>query len=114
MLCVEGSSDAISKSLLDKSQVVNHDFTRGPWWPEQTFDIVWAVEFVVLPLVILYLILHPSGARQQELHHQLCTYPGERGPTVHHPLHAWGVSSRRGAARLVVEIPISRPWLCVL
>jgi Methyltransferase domain len=47
--CVEGSHDAVTKSIigtLDPSLVVEHDFSRGPWWPEETFDAVWAVEFL--------------------------------------------------------------------
>lgn len=46
--CVEGSHDAVERSMVpDKaSVVVEHDFSRGPWWPGQTFDAVWAVEFL--------------------------------------------------------------------
>ena len=72
--CVEGSPSAISKSILQNTQVqakatqyasvssslfsslwqssttpnllVEHDFTRGPWWPEHTVDLVWANAFV--------------------------------------------------------------------
>jgi hypothetical protein len=25
---------------------VEHDYTRGPWWPDQTFDAMWSVEFL--------------------------------------------------------------------
>lgn len=46
VLCVEGSSDAVSQSLLKKEDIVQHDFSRGPWWPEETYDVAWAVEFV--------------------------------------------------------------------
>ena len=24
---------------------MEHDFTRGAWWPDQTVDAVWCVEF---------------------------------------------------------------------
>jgi len=45
--CVEGSHDAIEQSMLpDKSLIVEHDFSRGPWWPKDTFDAVWSVEFL--------------------------------------------------------------------
>jgi len=56
--CVEGSHDAFDRSMLlslmkekdkdvDLSKVmVEHDFSRGPWWPEQTVDMVWSVEFL--------------------------------------------------------------------
>ena len=57
--CVEGSHDAIEKSLLPglkdtPGQIVpnntvygltEHDFSRGPWWPERTVDVAWCVEF---------------------------------------------------------------------
>ena len=45
--CVEGSHDATEQSMVpDKSLIVEHDFSRGPWWPEETFDAVWSVEFL--------------------------------------------------------------------
>lgn len=47
-LCVEGSHDAAEQSILakavDPQRVVEHDFARGPWWPEQTYDAAWVVE----------------------------------------------------------------------
>ncbi|KAK1740218.1 hypothetical protein QTG54_009168 [Skeletonema marinoi] len=55
--CVEGSHDAVEKSLLpglkETGHVPNntiyglteHDFSRGPWWPERTVDVAWCVEF---------------------------------------------------------------------
>ena len=55
--CVEGSHDAVEKSLLpglkDTGHVpknttyglTEHDFSRGPWWPDRTVDVAWAVEF---------------------------------------------------------------------
>eukprot|EP00550_Attheya_septentrionalis_P007347 CAMPEP_0198292914 /NCGR_PEP_ID=MMETSP1449-20131203/14726_1 /TAXON_ID=420275 /ORGANISM="Attheya septentrionalis, Strain CCMP2084" /LENGTH=318 /DNA_ID=CAMNT_0043992273 /DNA_START=183 /DNA_END=1139 /DNA_ORIENTATION=- len=45
--CVEGSHDAVSQTLLPdpENQVVEHDFSRGPWWPSHTVDAVWSVEF---------------------------------------------------------------------
>lgn len=46
-ICVEGSHDAVSQSIVPnaKERVVEHDFSRGPWWPERTVDAAWAVEF---------------------------------------------------------------------
>ena len=45
--CVEGSHDAIEQSMVpDKSILTEHDFSRGPWWPQKTFDVVWSVEFL--------------------------------------------------------------------
>lgn len=46
VLCVEGSHDGVSQSLLPADKVVEHDFSRGPWWPEKTYDIAWSVEFL--------------------------------------------------------------------
>jgi hypothetical protein len=47
-LCVEGSHDAVLNSMLPEpsKQVVEHDFSRGPWWPSRTVDAVWCVEFL--------------------------------------------------------------------
>ena len=45
--CVEGSHHAIQESMVpDKSILTEHDFSRGPWWPGETFDMVWSVEFL--------------------------------------------------------------------
>jgi SAM-dependent methyltransferase len=46
VLCLEGSSDAIANTKIPLSNIVEHDFSRGPWWPSKTFDAVWCVEFV--------------------------------------------------------------------
>ena len=26
--------------------MIEHDFTRGPWWPAETYDAAWSVEFL--------------------------------------------------------------------
>jgi len=44
VLCVEGSHDAVSQSLLPIETIVEHDYTRGPWWPEKTYDALWCVD----------------------------------------------------------------------
>jgi hypothetical protein len=44
VLCVEGSHDAIEKSYLPAELIVEHDFSRGPYWPEKTYDALWSVE----------------------------------------------------------------------
>jgi len=46
--CAEGSHDAVTKTLLPdpENQLVEHDFSRGPWWPEKTYDAAWSVEFL--------------------------------------------------------------------
>jgi hypothetical protein len=36
----------VEKSVLPSNYIVEHDFTRGPWWPEETFDALWSVEFL--------------------------------------------------------------------
>ena len=46
VLCVEGSHDAVEQSLLPRSVIVEHDFSRGPWWPNATYDLAWSVEFL--------------------------------------------------------------------
>lgn len=46
VLCLEGSHDAVLRSVLPTDRVVEHDFTRGPWWPARTFDALWSVEFL--------------------------------------------------------------------
>ena len=46
VLCVEGSHDAFVNSYLPKNVIVEHDYTRGPWWPEKTYDAAWSVEFL--------------------------------------------------------------------
>lgn len=43
-LCVEGSHDAAEQTLLRKEQIIEHDFSRGPWWPPRTVDAIWCVE----------------------------------------------------------------------
>lgn len=46
--CLEGSHDAVERTFLPDpaTQVVEHDFARGPYWPADTYDAVWAVEFL--------------------------------------------------------------------
>merc|ERR1712130_93179 len=44
-MCVEGSSEAIQKSLVPRISV-EHDFSLGPWWPKKKYDAVWCVEFI--------------------------------------------------------------------
>jgi Glycosyl transferases group 1 len=44
--CVEGSPAALNQTVLPPSALVNHDFTRGPWWPQDTVDIAWSTSFV--------------------------------------------------------------------
>jgi len=54
VVCAEGSHDAVTQSLLPtiehipnntKYDLVEHDFSLGPWWPKQTVDVAWSVEF---------------------------------------------------------------------
>ncbi|KAL3826661.1 hypothetical protein ACHAXA_009102 [Cyclostephanos tholiformis] len=48
VVCVEGSHDAVMQSIVPEREdrVIEHDFSRGPWWPDRTVDAAWAVEFV--------------------------------------------------------------------
>lgn len=48
VMCAEGSHDAIERTILPdpQNQLVEHDFSRGPWWPENTYDVAWSVEFL--------------------------------------------------------------------
>lgn len=52
--CAEGSHDAVTQSIIPeiqnvpektKYEIIEHDFSRGPWWPSRTVDAVWCVEF---------------------------------------------------------------------
>jgi len=54
VVCAEGSHDAVTQSLLPtistipngtQFELVEHDFSRGPWWPSRTVDAAWCVEF---------------------------------------------------------------------
>ena len=47
-LCVEGSNDAVQRSMIPDadSKVIEHDFSQGPWWPADTYSACWAVEFL--------------------------------------------------------------------
>ena len=47
-LCLEGSHDGVLQTILPhpETQIIEHDFSRGPWWPEKTYDAVWSVEFL--------------------------------------------------------------------
>jgi Methyltransferase domain len=48
VLCLEGSHDAVTQTYLPDpaTQVVEHDFSRCPYWPAKTYDAVWSVEFL--------------------------------------------------------------------
>lgn len=47
---VDGSADAIRQSAfpvkLREQVLVEHDYALGPWWPGETYDAVWSVEFM--------------------------------------------------------------------
>ena len=47
VICIEGSHEAVQASLLPPKRVIEHDFTRGAFWPDdRTFDALWCTEFV--------------------------------------------------------------------
>jgi SAM-dependent methyltransferase len=65
VLCVEGSHDGVQQSLLPSDLIVEHDFARGPWWPEETFDVAWSVEFlehVGRPYMLNYMPIFKKSA----------------------------------------------------
>jgi len=47
-MCAEGSHDAVERTIIPDAdkRLVEHDFSRGPWWPEKTYDVAWSVEFL--------------------------------------------------------------------
>eukprot|EP00816_Leptocylindrus_hargravesii_P013428 CAMPEP_0196825542 /NCGR_PEP_ID=MMETSP1362-20130617/93115_1 /TAXON_ID=163516 /ORGANISM="Leptocylindrus danicus, Strain CCMP1856" /LENGTH=176 /DNA_ID=CAMNT_0042205983 /DNA_START=181 /DNA_END=711 /DNA_ORIENTATION=- len=50
-LCVEGSHDAMKKTMILKQRnlekmLVEHEFSRGPWWLSRTVEAIWCVEFL--------------------------------------------------------------------
>ena len=38
--------ETIGHVLLYFLRVIEHDFSRGPWWPSETYDVAWSVEFL--------------------------------------------------------------------
>jgi len=45
--CAEATDEGIETTVLpSRDLITQHDFTQGPWWPQETFDAVWAVEFI--------------------------------------------------------------------
>eukprot|EP01062_Namystynia_karyoxenos_P065902 TRINITY_DN59956_c0_g1_i1.p1 TRINITY_DN59956_c0_g1~~TRINITY_DN59956_c0_g1_i1.p1 ORF type:complete len:448 (+),score=77.13 TRINITY_DN59956_c0_g1_i1:63-1346(+) len=47
VLCVEGTEEGIANTVIpDKSRIVQHDYSRGPWWPQEVYDVAWCVEFI--------------------------------------------------------------------
>lgn len=46
VLCVEGSRDAYRHRMIPSHLMIQHDYRRGPWWPDHTYDAVWCVEFL--------------------------------------------------------------------
>ena len=44
-LGVEGSNDAYERSLV-QDITVQHDFSKGPFWTDKIYDMVWSIEFL--------------------------------------------------------------------
>lgn len=44
--CVEASNEAINHSFVPRDRIIQHDFTRGPWYPKETVDVMYTVEFL--------------------------------------------------------------------
>jgi SAM-dependent methyltransferase len=114
--CVEGSHDAIQNTVMpDPSRIVEHDFSRGPWWPEKTYDAVWCVEFLehvskpaavrndaslVLTPVRYYALLTPSRSRPHigwsQLPEELlnCASENQHSSSLHIPTGEVTITSR--------------------
>lgn len=49
-LGIDGSSDSFQQSAIPLEKhtemLVEHDFSLGPWWPKETYDALWTVEFM--------------------------------------------------------------------
>ena len=45
VLCIEGSTDAIEHSLVPDN-TIQHDFTKGPYWPQESYDMLWCIEML--------------------------------------------------------------------
>lgn len=46
VLGVDGSEECIRESVLPADEMVQHDFSRGPWRAPEHFDLAWSCEFV--------------------------------------------------------------------
>jgi len=44
--CVEASNEAINTSFVPRDRIIQHDFTRGPWYPKEVVDVAYTVEFL--------------------------------------------------------------------
>jgi hypothetical protein len=44
VLCVEGSRDGVTRNVLPRNRIVEHDFTLAPWFPNKTYDLAMMVE----------------------------------------------------------------------
>lgn len=64
---------------MPKSQIIEHDFRQGPWWPGRTFDFAWSVEVLehigrqhmknYLPIFHKAAIIWVTHAMQGGYHH---------------------------------------------
>ena len=63
VVCAEGSHDAVTQSLIPtiqnvpsktKWELVEHDFSRGPWWPSRTV----VSSFFSRGLIAIHLLKH--------------------------------------------------------
>jgi Methyltransferase domain len=46
LLTTTSSSSTTGDAADSSLRIVQHDYTRGPWWPKNTYDAAWAVEFL--------------------------------------------------------------------
>jgi len=42
----ENENEEFLPMITSPQRIVEHDFSRGPWWPEKTVDAVWCVELL--------------------------------------------------------------------
>ena len=70
--CVEGSSEAVRQSLLPRSIITQHDFTAGPYIPDETYDMAWSVEFL-------------EHVRSDKMNNYIATLRKARAPTGYRP-----------------------------
>ena len=70
--CVEGSSEAVRQSLLPRGIITQHDFTAGPYVPDETYDMAWSVEFL-------------EHVRSDKMNNYIATLRKARAPTGYRP-----------------------------
>ena len=123
VVCVEGSHDAVSTSLLAglknvpegaEYAIVEHDFSRGPWWPEKTVDVVSSFLLSVLCLHAFWgeittffsqgMVCRICGACWQKLSNELLYDISQSCIYLSDTLKLGWVESRRGITTFFIII----------